>query len=276
MHRVKLYRFFLMLTIASLFFSLIFMVYRTSVSPYVASMLRSPMTQFDSFVSRPLFAIKESISEGHALISTFSDNKTLQKELKIYKAKAFREKNLQAKNDELRQLLHLSSTQWEAAKPIFGKIISRNPYSWSQTVIIDTNATSLKKKSLVTSEAGLLGQVTSTSKSSAHVELLTSGKEIDLPVKMLSDKTIIYGNLKQFQVDSQTMVISEFNSNNPVSLGTKVYTSGLDSETVADIPIGKVVGFVDSPDRLKRQILISLFADFNHINYVLVAEKGES
>ena len=66
------------------------------------------------------------------------------------------------------------------------------------------------------------------------------------------------------------MLASEFNSNEAIDLGAKVYTSGLDGETQANLPVGKVIGFKNSSDKLKRQLLIKLFADFDHLDNVLV------
>lgn len=270
MKKLNLSRLFFWLTSLALLALTLVLLFRVAISPYLSMIIRNPVTKIDAIMSKPFAVIKEGAKELDSLMSAFSENKHLKKELRSYKLDQLQVDKLKSENRELKELLGLD---YGTDNQFAARMISRNPYSWNKSLVIDSGKREIKEKSLVTSELGLIGRVTAVSQSSAHVELLTSGKNIDLPIKIVDKDKVIYGNLKAFKSESKTMVASEFNSNDSISLDAKVYTSGLDGETVADIPVGKVTGFKNAADKLKRRIFIKLYADTDNLDYVLVVGK---
>lgn len=270
MKKLNLSRLFFLLTSLALLVLTLVLLFRVAISPYLSMIIRNPVTKMDAIMSKPFAVIKEGAKELDGLMSAFSENKHLKKELRSYKLDQLQVDKLKSENRELKELLGLD---YGTDNQFAARMISRNPYSWNKSLVIDSGKREIKEKSLVTSELGLIGRVTAVSQSSAHVELLTSGKNIELPIKIVDKDKVIYGNLKAFKSESKTMVASEFNSNDSISLDAKVYTSGLDGETVADIPVGKVTGFKNAADKLKRRIFIKLYADTDNLDYVLVVGK---
>ncbi|QUQ79063.1 rod shape-determining protein MreC [Streptococcus equi] len=268
--KLNLSRLFFWLTSLALLALTLVLLFRVAISPYLSMIIRNPVTKIDAIMSKPFAVIKEGAKELDSLMSAFSENKHLKKELRSYKLDQLQVDKLKSENRELKELLGLN---YSPNNQFAARMISRNPYSWNKSLVIDSGKREIKEKSLVTSELGLIGRVTAVSQSSAHVELLTSGKNIDLPIKIVDKDKVIYGNLKAFKSESKTIVASEFNSNDSISLDAKVYTSGLDGETVADIPVGKVTGFKNAADKLKRRIFIKLYADTDNLDYVLVVGK---
>ncbi|EIQ80799.1 UNVERIFIED_CONTAM: rod shape-determining protein MreC [Streptococcus canis] len=267
MKKHKVSRFFFIVSFIGLLFYLLYFTLGLAFSRQLTTIARYPLTSLDAFISKPILVVKNSLSELRHLNNTFLENKQLRKELRKQNLSQQYFEELLAENKRLKNLLSLSATvdKWVSAE-----VISRNPYQWYDSLQIKTAKKVLQPNSLVLSGEGIIGKVTSANRQAARVELLTCGKEVNIPIKIVDKNKIIYGNLKYFQIEEKRMLASEFNSNEAIDLGAKVYTSGLDGETQANLPVGKVIGFKNSSDKLKRQLLIKLFADFDHLDNVLV------
>ncbi|MGT2888434.1 rod shape-determining protein MreC [Streptococcus didelphis] len=268
MFNKKLAKIFFWLTsslIAIIIFSIIF---SSSISPFFATVSNASLSKIDNYISIPFDMAKNGVSTTKDLVHTYQKNNQLEKELKDSKKDKASLKHYQKENKELKALLKIN---FSAPKQIVTKILTRTPSSWTDAIVIATpSKEKIRKNMLVASQDSLIGRVTNFSKTSAHVDLLTSGKVFDIPIKIVDKSTTIYGNLKSYNSEKQVMYSSEYNSNDAISVGSEAYTSGLDGETAADIPLGKVVKIENSDDKLKRKIFIKLSADFSHINYVYV------
>ncbi|MGT2809197.1 rod shape-determining protein MreC [Streptococcus iniae] len=230
------------------------------------------LSRLDVFIAKPFHSINSSINDLKKLSSAVSKNKSLSLKLGQLENENQLLKRYKRENIALKKIL---DTKIDSPFSHVSKVIVRTPQSWTDSLIISSGSNqALRENMLVTSGGFLVGRVSGVTRSSSHVDLLTCGKLFNLPIKVVDKKRSIYGNLKHFNTDSQLMIASEFNSSDPIEIGTKVYTSGLDGESVSDIVVGKVVTIKESPDKLKREIGIQLFADFSTIDYVdVLGEK---
>lgn len=232
----------------------------------ISSFSRESLSRLDDYIAKPFYTVNTSINDLKKLSSALSENKTLSLKVSQLEMENQLLKHYEKENLELNKILN---SKVDSPFSRVSKVIVRTPQSWSDSLILSNGSKEgLHEKMLVTSGGFLVGRVSNVTKSSSHVDLLTCGQVFNLPIKIVDKKHSIYGNLKRFNTDSQLMIASEFNSNETISVGSKVYTSGLDGESVSDVAVGMVVTIKESDDKLKRQVEIELYADFSSIDYV--------
>ncbi|PNY18289.1 rod shape-determining protein MreC [Streptococcus parauberis] len=268
MNKHKLSKFFFWMTTVSILLAILFLVFSSKVSPYVSSYTSSGLSKVDNIISIPFNKTKSSIGKVQHLFSTYKDNRSLKLKLENESTNVEQLKSLKRKNASLRALLNLETN---ASFKKVSEILVRNPYSWSDSLIIKGGKQDgINTSMTVVNGKYLIGSISNISDDSSHVNLLTSGKNFNLPIKIVGKKETIFGNLKTYNKETKLMVASEFNSNVIISTGDKVYTSGLDGVTVPDISIGKVKNEIKANDKLDRRIYISLGANFKQIDYLYV------
>ncbi|MGT2933920.1 rod shape-determining protein MreC [Streptococcus catagoni] len=271
MFKYRFSKFFFWSLSSLIVFIFFIFLFRSSISPYISSMTSTTLSTFDALVSKPFTVVKETFSTSKDLVGAFEENKVLKKELRELKNNSMDLEKLKKENEELKGFL---KADLSAPFQVMSQSIVRTPQLWDESLVISSGkAEKIKENMLVTVDSALIGKVTSSTLNSSRVDLLTNGRIFDLPIKIEDGSTVIYGNLKSFNQEKKVMQASEFNSNDKISKGSRVFTSGLDGETVADIPIGKVVYVKNDDDKLKRQFDIELDANFSNINYVKVMGK---
>lgn len=268
MSKHKLSRFFFWLTTVSISIVILLLFFSSKISPYASSFTSSGLSKIDNIVSIPFNATKSTIFDFRHLTNTFKENRTLRVKLEKVSKNSEQIKSLQRKNDSLKALLNLET---KAPYKKVSEILVRNPYSWYDSIIIKGGKqNNIKNSMIVVNGNSLIGIISNISDSSAHVNLLTSGKNFNLPIKIVGKKETIYGNLKSYNKETKFILASEFNSNAAITSDDKVYTSGLDGATVPDIAVGKVIKEEKANDKLDRRIYISLGANFKQIDYLYV------
>ncbi|MGT2845611.1 rod shape-determining protein MreC [Streptococcus hongkongensis] len=232
-----------------------------------------PLSKIDQFVAIPFNSTKNFVNDFKGLVNAQKENKQLKKQIAEQSLSIEQYNSLKRKNNSLKDLLNLKV---DNSFRKVSQILVRSPNNWSDAIIIDGGKKSgFKKFMIVVDGKSMIGKITNVSEVSSHVDLLTNGKNFNLPIKIVGKKETIYGNLKTYNKEENLMLSSEFNSNASIMPDDKVYTSGLDGETVGDITIGKVVKEVRSDDKLGRKIFISLSGNFNNLDYLYVLGRDK-
>lgn len=151
---------------------------------------------------------------------------------------------------------------YDGSSYILAKIALRNIYDFYDILEIKTD-TKVKEGSAVINERGLVGIVTSSSKNTAKVELIT-GKD-DISVKVGES----YGILEKYDLESNNLIVMLSNYVNTQE-GDSVVTSGL-QKIDENIPIGQVKKVVT--EGIKKIVYIEPYVDFDELNYLLVIDK---
>ena len=122
---------------------------------------------------------------------------------------------------------------------------------------------------IVIGSGGLIGSVSQVGKQSSRINLLTNKRNTEkISVSIQNGSKVIYGIITGYDDKKEAFIISQLNE--PVNLkeGSKVFTSGLGSYTVANIPVGKVLSVIESSDYLTKEIYVKPSADFSDIRVV--------
>ncbi|MBA2795226.1 rod shape-determining protein MreC [Streptococcus porcinus] len=245
--------------------------YNLSISPQISRATTGVMSQIDTIIGKPFKVLEDAISDGKGFLKTFEENKKLKNKISKLELISSEVEQLRKENKELRDQynVHLPKT---SRVPV--QIITRTPETWSQAIVIKFDKSKkVETGMLVVSGSALVGRVSTVDKGVSHVDLLTCGKPLNLPIKIKGQKSIVYANLISYSASTKTMLASELNSNDTLTLGSSVYTSGLDGASVSDILIGKVKKVEDADDKLQRKVYISLSGNFSEMNYLSIVGK---
>lgn len=146
------------------------------------------------------------------------------------------------------------------------RIISGSTDSWSSTVTIDKGTSSgLTAGMPVTSSSGIVGQIISCSASTSVVRLLTDENS--------SISAMIQSSRAQGMLDGSAtgeVTLTLVRTNQQVSVGDTVVTSGLGGVFPKGLAVGQVTSVENNPGSLYLDIVVELFAKAETTEEVLV------
>lgn len=168
-------------------------------------------------------------------------------------------KNLEEENEELKGLLNLSMEN-EDYIPTMVKY--RDVLDYLNTIeIYKGSEEGISKGMVVFNDEGLIGIVKVVNKHSSVVRLITS-KDSNVSVRIGA----YYGIL---QVEDGQLVVNNLTNYDQVSIGDKIYTSGL-TDVVGNILIGEVVDVYLDDLEIAKKVVVDASVDFNNITYCMV------
>lgn len=147
---------------------------------------------------------------------------------------------------------------------IMSKVYLRDIYSFSDSLTIYKGSNSdIEEGMAVINNLGLVGVIKKTDKEASVVELITS-KNSNVSVKINDN----YGILKVVQGE---LVVSDLQASSNISVGDKVYTSGL-GNLPGDIYVGEVSATNLNNTEIEMFAYVNPAVELKNINYVLVVE----
>lgn len=168
-------------------------------------------------------------------------------------------KNLEEENEELKGLLNLSMDN-EAYIPTMVKYRDVLDYL-NMIEIYKGSEEGISKGMVVFNDEGLIGIVKEVNKHSSVVRLITS-KDSNVSVRIGA----YYGIL---QVEDGQLVVNNLTNYDQVSIGDKIYTSGL-TDVVGNILIGEVVDVYLDDLEIAKKVVVDASVDFDNITYCMV------
>jgi len=168
----------------------------------------------------------------------------------------------------LRSLLGFQDISLAKYAMVPARVIARSPSNWYRNIVIDKGSDSgIEKDMAVISPRGLVGRVTSVSRDSAHIDLITH-------------REIAVGAIVQESRETQGIVEGLGNSNllrmvnipyySTVEPGNNIITSGLSESYPKGIHIGIVKEVELQPDGILLSALIEPAVNFDKLEEVLV------
>ncbi|MGE9833418.1 rod shape-determining protein MreC [Streptococcus orisratti] len=272
MKQTRFYRILFFLVMISIFgVMLIFFFFR---NPSFLGNLSSPVSgiisKVDNILSTPFrfaLSVGDDVKE---LLDTYKENEELKSEISDLENQ---QEELQRVMDENEALKAEISTSDSFTNPVnlIAQVIVRSPVSWYDSLVVGVGSSyGVKSGMLVTSNGGLIGKISSVSSQSSNVELLSSSEKINIPVKISTGNSFIYGLLTSFDKSTSQYVVSQVNSSEKIEANSQVLTSGLDGESVSDVIVGNVSKVDDASDTLNRKIYVTPKVNFDAVRYVTI------
>ncbi len=164
---------------------------------------------------------------------------------------------------EYNELLKINNIDYNANLNVsISKILYRDIYDYHNYITIYKGSNAgIKENMVVINDLGLVGVITDVSKNNSRVRLITSN-ESNISVKINES----YGILK---VSNGTLIVSDLSNYDNISVGDKIYTSGI-GNLIGDIYIGEVSNISLNSTNIEKIITVAPSVDFDNLKYIAV------
>jgi rod shape-determining protein MreC len=233
---------------------------------HVALTILSPIQHGLVKIFKPVGNFFAGFTEVPSLRSQVSELQRTNGELKSL---ADRNVDLLRENENLRRLLNMAA-QFNLST-ITCQVIGVSPSNFERTIFINCGrGKGLKKNMPVIAGEGLVGRVTSVSRSSAEILLLIDRTSaVAARIAGTGETGLLEGD------GSEDPRLELFNPDAKVSVGDRIVTSGYDRGLFPPgIPIGIVTAAPPAQSNLSRVVRIQPYVDFSSLDYVLIV-KGK-
>lgn len=240
----------------------------------VFSFVRDGVLTVEKFITYPFVFIRNKVND-------YNDLKDVQKDTDILETSIDRIDSVEMENVELRRQLDALKSELNIDYTLSdyeylnGTVISRNVGYWFNIITIDKGSYSGVKKDMVVINAkGLIGKVIRTTTFTSDVRLITtSDTNNKISVHISNGSDDLYGLINSFDYSDNYLEVEGISNTKNVSIGDKVYTSGLGGIFPSGILIGEVSEISTDSYDLAKLIKVSPSVDFNDINYVSVLKR---
>ncbi|HFU4464905.1 TPA: rod shape-determining protein MreC [Streptococcus suis] len=255
--------------------SLLFATYSNSDnSTFVGSVVRIFVNPIQRVLSIPVVYISSQIEMIDDLFVAYTENKELKQISLEFATLNAENDSLKKENESLKAGLEVSTSHPEIVF-LAAEVLVRTPSLWTKELMINLGESSgISKNSLVLANDGVIGTISTVSKESSVVKLITNSDDFTkLPVKIGTGDNAVYGILSGYDSDSNNFIINQLNSNLAIEVGSSVVTSDLAGTLPANLKIGEVSSIKESSDSLNREVYIKPAANFSNIYSVSVVKQ---
>lgn len=234
-----------------------------------ASYLNQPKFLFLNIIKYPLtLATKISYNLNNLLHSreAIQQNLSLLKTIDILTGQLTQYKEIEAENRRLRKLLDFKESSPLKLKAV--RIIGKDSSDFFNTILIGRGRSSgIKKDTVVISEAGLVGVVSSASSGISSVTLITDpASRLSAIVSRSREMGVVYG------LSAKLCQLRYISLEADIKIGDEVVTSGFSDIYPKGLLIGEVVKIEKEPSGLSLTALVKPAADISRIEEVLCIE----
>lgn len=240
----------------------------------VFSFVRDGVLSVEKVITYPFVFVKNKISD-------YNELKDIQKDNDILKTSIDRIDSVEAENVELRRQLEALKSELNIDYTLSdydylnATVISRNVGYWFNIITIDKGSYSgIERDMVVINAKGLIGKVIRTTSFTSDVRLITTSdtnNKISVSISNGSDN--LYGLINSFDYSDNYLEVEGISNTKNVSIGDRVYTSGLGGIFPSGILIGEVSDITTDSYDLAKLIKVSPSVDFNDINYVSILKR---
>lgn len=242
----------------------------------VLSFVRDGVISIEKVITYPFVFIKDKVND-------YNELKSVEKENEVLKTSIERIDSIETENVELRRQLDALKDELNIDYTLSdyeylnSTVIARNVGYWFNTFTIDKGSYSGVQKDMVVINAkGLIGKIVKTTNFTSDVRLITTSdtnNKISVSISNGSDN--LYGLINSFDYTNNYLEVEGISNTKNVSIGDKVYTSGLGGIFPSGILIGEVSEITTDSYDLAKLIKVSPSVNFNDINYVSILKRKD-
>jgi rod shape-determining protein MreC len=224
--------------------------------------LFSPVGRAFSKIFKP---IKDGVVNVFHLPSLSKERADLQKEVEQLRRDRIEARELEAENQELKELLKWTEQKVEL-ETVGADIVGQSPDNWQRLMIINKGSSSgIKKYMAVVTEQGLIGRIISVGARSSVVQLITDSRSgIGARSQTTRETGIVEGQ------NEEILRFVAMKEDAEVKVGDIMETSGLGGTCPSGIGIGRVSNVKKRPSGLARLVEVKPFVKFSKLEQVLV------
>lgn len=229
----------------------------------------------NNVVSYPISGVKSGLNSVSELMNSYSENKTLKKQVSELAQVKVRDQTLADENSQLKKELKLQKSLTDYST-VTAAVISRTPSSWQGQIVISKGQTDgIRKNMPVLSQSGLIGRVSEVNKTNSKVELLSDSNESSnrfaIQIKT-STGDVVNGIITGYKKSTGQLIMGQVTSDADIKKNDKITTSGMGGVTPKGLYVGKVAKVGKDDYGLAKKIYITPATDYNDLSVVSVAE----
>ncbi|WP_081167458.1 rod shape-determining protein MreC [Lactococcus garvieae] len=228
----------------------------------------------DRIIGAPIRFVQDKANQVGNLLDTYKQNQALKTQVSELSDSKNNQESLEAENKELKAALKLQETLTDY-KSISANVITRNPSSWADTLVIDSGSNQgIKNGQLVMANGGIVGRVSQANESSSKISLLSSEKGIEakIPVRLGNTSDPVNGLLTSYDADQKAYVITSLVGTGNIEKGSQVFTSGLGGDSPRDLLLGTVLEVKETDQGLNRKVYVKPASSLYDIRFVFVIQ----
>jgi rod shape-determining protein MreC len=251
--------------------------------------LKDTVSFAQGLVYKPTGAIVQYFQEIGQLRTVYEENRVLRETLSKYARDTSRLNDLELQNKRLQDALGFTEQQKQMNKYKFRIAEVVQFIQQGKTITINLGEKdNIHTNMAVISVEGLIGRVTEVTPFYSNVQLLTGIDDkasIESKATTLDSKAIAvtskgsvnesFGLIERFDPDTQMLVMTKIDRNDPLKVGDTIITSGKGLVFPRGIEIGTVVERKEGDLGITHVAMIKPFASFNHLREVFVVEVPE-
>ena len=242
----------------------------------VLSFVRDGVISIEKVITYPFVFIKDKVNDYNELKSVEKENEVLKTSIERIDSVETENVELRRQLDALKDELNIDYTLSDY-EYLNSTVIARNVGYWFNTFTIDKGSYSGVQKDMVVINAkGLIGKIVKTTNFTSDVRLITTSdtnNKISVSISNGSDN--LYGLINSFDYTNNYLEVEGISNTKNVSIGDKVYTSGLGGIFPSGILIGEVSEITTDSYDLAKLIKVSPSVNFNDINYVSILKRKD-
>ncbi|ADH98965.1 rod shape-determining protein MreC [Salisediminibacterium selenitireducens] len=230
-----------------------------------------------SAFSRPAHFAAGFFEDMRDIRNVFEENRSLKAQLDEYAALQVEVSELRRRNAELEGAAGLEEDLYDFTVRT-ALVIQRSPDRWNEQVGINKGAQhGIEENMAVVTSQGLIGKINRVSQFSSTVQLLSDQAVTNRISAMVTggDETV-YGFIEGIDHDSGALRFAKIDIDAEIEPGETVTTSGLGGIFPRGLVVGEVLSVENDEFGLTQTALVEPTADFYHIDYVQVVERGAS
>lgn len=234
------------------------------VANNVSTSIASPIYKF----SRNKSLKNESETIGKDLNSILKENESLKNELEELRLKSNEIDVLKSKNNELAELLGIKES-YKNYEGVPAQVVSRSMNNYEKTAIINVGEDKgIKEDMIVVAAKGLYGRITSVSKNTSKVQLITDpASKITVRVGNSTESLIAEGSLEN------GLILTMLPLNSRIISEQYIYTSGMGGVFPGGIYVGKVADIIYKSNEANSYVTVNTAIDQNSVRNLLVLTK---
>ncbi|MCE7793505.1 rod shape-determining protein MreC [Salipaludibacillus sp. CUR1] len=206
----------------------------------------------------------------------YTENQVLKSHLDEFASLQVELNQLRRKNEELEGALDLQDDLDLMDYTVrSAMVIHRSPDRWNELVGINKGAQDgIEEDMAVMTSQGLIGKVKQVSQFSSSIQLL-SDQDITNRISAMADgDESIYGFIEGIDNESGYLQFTKLDIDAELETGQTVSTSGLGGVFPEGLMIGEIVDYENDEYGLTQTAYIEPSANFYHLDYVMVVERG--
>lgn len=228
-----------------------------------------------SLIDYPVRSITEGFEIFGRMWAVEEENEVLRQQIDGVASMQAKIDEQQRQINELKNMLELKSiiSDYET---IESTVLVRSLESWNSSMVIDAGKKDgIEENYAVITVEGLIGRIQSVAENTSVVDLLTvadGSKKVSVKIK-ITDLITADAFLDHYDFNEQAFVLKLLDSNNTVTEGMTVITSGMGGVFPSGLLVGEVSHVEELSNAIGMDVYVKPAADFGSLDYVYVVKR---